>query len=138
MWPIAINKTCIHNTQTTNVKNAGVRVLFEKYCRKTEKCAKQGKNEREKNTIVAFGYLSFISTSNNTNTIASTHIINPIQLHFTGERLLHRCPYFHLSIHQMALAPIHFLTLLFVDMQKSILTPNGKSVSKTKTKHKTS
>lgn len=119
---------------------------FKKYHRKPkimqERDRKREANER-KNTTMASGYLSFISTStsssNNTNnsTIAGTHIINPIQWRFTGEKILHRHSCSHLSFRQMPFSLYFCLILsIFINMQNLFFHPIERSVSRRK-KHKT-
>lgn len=63
----------------------GVRVLFEKHCRKTKRAeAWDGKKNGTRLWPLDIYHSSASTTT--PNTIASTHIINPIQWHFTGER----------------------------------------------------
>lgn len=110
----------IHSQQI--VKNAWVYACFAKNT--AEKRSEWGHERKKHHSIVASGYLSFISTSQHNNTqhtIASTHIINPIQWHFTGERLLHRCSYSITSPHLTSLS-LHsndwISLILFLSSQK--------------------
>lgn len=92
--PIAINKTCTHNTHTHIQQTAKNAWVYARFSKNTAEKPNERKHEKKNNNTrlwpLDIYHSSAPANTTTPSTIASTHIINPIQWHFTGARLLHR------------------------------------------------
>lgn len=143
--PIAINKTCTHTIHIDSKRQRvhGVGTVYACFSKNTAEKPNERQRTREKNSTrlwpLDIYHSSAPASATTPSTIASTHIINPIQWHFTGERLLHRysltspCS---VRIWKLALSLTPFISLFADCMQNLFSHPMGNPFQKQKQNRK--